>query len=92
MDRFRAAIFLIERLERLSADSTYAHLASGIRGSLLRFIDQTEQKPDPDSPAHSNTQEHPIDFVIHLGFKILIEAAREIPDPQEHLLLAKGEF
>jgi hypothetical protein len=31
---------LIDRLEHLSADSTYAHRASGLRGSLLRALDQ----------------------------------------------------
>jgi hypothetical protein len=29
---------LVDRLERLSADSTFAHKASGLRGSLLRYI------------------------------------------------------
>jgi len=30
---------LVARLERLSADSYWAHQASGVRGSLLRLIE-----------------------------------------------------
>ena len=33
---------LVDRLERLSADSTYAHQASGLRGTLLRYIERIE--------------------------------------------------
>lgn len=33
---------LVARLERLSADSYWAHQASGVRGSLLRIIENGE--------------------------------------------------
>jgi hypothetical protein len=33
---------LVDRLERLSADSTYAHQASGLRGTFLRYIERIE--------------------------------------------------
>ena len=34
------ALLLVSRLERLSADSVWAHRASGMRGSLLQTIDE----------------------------------------------------
>jgi hypothetical protein len=34
------ALLLITRLERLSADSYWAHQASGLRGSLLRSLEE----------------------------------------------------
>jgi len=33
---------LLVRLERLSADSYWAHRASGLRGSLLKCVEQIE--------------------------------------------------
>ncbi len=40
---------LLSRLERIPADSPWAHRASGIRGSLLRSLERTEhgQPVDP---------------------------------------------
>jgi len=35
---------LIARLEHLSADSRYAHRASGLRGSLWRCVEEMEDK------------------------------------------------
>lgn len=42
------AQMLVTRLERLSADSFWAHRASGIRGSLLRVIELIEQGYDSE--------------------------------------------
>jgi len=36
------AKLLILRLERLSVDSIWAHRASGLRGSLLRMVEENE--------------------------------------------------
>jgi hypothetical protein len=33
---------LLQRLERISADSRWAHLASGYRGSLLKALEEIE--------------------------------------------------
>jgi hypothetical protein len=43
-DRLDQAQQLIQRLERISADSVWAHRSSGYRGSLLKWIDQAEKK------------------------------------------------
>jgi hypothetical protein len=59
--------FLLSRLERISADSYWAHRASGIRGALLRK--QYDMKPDPDDPD--------LDRLLRLGFDVLNRAAEE---------------
>ena len=60
---------LISRLERISADSHCAHLASGIRGALLRAQDRIETgRP---------VNERRLQKLIEQGFDILEAAARE---------------
>lgn len=56
---------LVARLERLSADSYWAHQASGVRGSLLRIIENDHL----DSPQAA--------ILLDKGFKFLEKAARE---------------
>ncbi len=60
---------LLERLERLSADSYWAHRASGIRGGLIRALEQLEKGTSP-GPAR-------IEELISSAFNILTRAARE---------------
>jgi hypothetical protein len=44
---------LLARLERISVDSYWAHRASGVRGTLLRVLDQTEKGlPVSEYPLH----------------------------------------
>ena len=64
----RRAKLLVKRLEHLSADSAWAHKASGIRASL----DKTLASGDAIDPAY-------LDFLIKQGFQILKKAAQEIP-------------
>lgn len=61
---------LVDRLERLSADSTYAHRASGLRGTFLHFIEQIE--------AGSEINDAELKRLIEYGFEILRLAAKEI--------------
>lgn len=61
---------LVDRLERLSADSTYAHRASGLRGSLLRYLEQVQ--------AGGIVSLDELDQLVEYGFRILQEAAKEI--------------
>jgi hypothetical protein len=56
---------LIARLERLSADSYWAHRASGVRGSLLRWVEEDRR----DVGRGKN--------LIKYGFYVLENAARE---------------
>jgi hypothetical protein len=59
------AVLLIARLERMSADSYWAHQASGLRGSLLRWVEQGE----------GDIQQ--IEGIIARGFDLLEHAVRE---------------
>ncbi len=68
-DSLHLAKLLASRLERLSADSVYAHRASGIRGTLLRFLGQGE-KDGADSRLN-------LGRLIENGFAILEMAAKE---------------
>jgi hypothetical protein len=60
---------LLDRLERVSVDSYWAHRASGIRGGLIRTLEELEK----GTPAgRANTSE-----LISSAFEILTRAARE---------------
>jgi hypothetical protein len=69
---------LLLRLEHLSADSYWAHRASGLRGSLLRCIEQVET-PLAERPTEVPEARRQLDSLIERGFWILEKAAREIP-------------
>ena len=56
---------LIARLERLSADSYWAHRASGVRGSLLRWVEEDRRDVGWGKD------------LIKYGFDVLEKAARE---------------
>jgi hypothetical protein len=60
---------LLERLERIPADSIWAHRASGLRGSLLAIVQQLEDGQPVEDPQ--------IKQLIAYGFQILENAARE---------------
>jgi hypothetical protein len=60
---------LLARLERISADSHCAHLASGIRGALLRAQEKIETGRPMD--------ERRLHRLVEQGFAILEDAARE---------------
>ena len=72
------AKMIAARLERLSADSVWAHRASGLRGSLLRQIleiKKLESEPEEETLAH-------LGQLIDQSHFILAQAAKEIPDPE----------
>jgi hypothetical protein len=63
---------LLDRLERISADSPWAHQASGIRASLAKSL------------ARKSFSEDEIRELLLLGFRILEEAAAEIPEDKNN--------
>ncbi len=68
---------LISRLERLSADSRYAHRASGLRGSLWRCVEEMETgKQRQCAPPQ-------LERLMAQSYKILEAAAREINAPEK---------
>jgi hypothetical protein len=66
------AQLLLARLERISADSVWAHRASGIRGSLVRMLDEIEKGVPIEEPE--------INREMEIGFSILAKAAEEISE------------
>ena len=60
---------LLSRLEKISADSPWAHQASGIRASIAKTLSKQELKTIGD-----------LESLLDLGFDILEKAAGEIPE------------
>ena len=65
----RTLRFLLARLERISADSVTAHRASGVRGAMLRAIDQFEKR--------EQVPDYELKRLIESGYLLLQRAARE---------------
>lgn len=60
---------LLSRLERISADSYWAHRASGVRGALLRAVEDLEAGKIIDQGL--------VNLLARQGLKILDLSARE---------------
>ena len=70
---------LIARLERLSADSYWAHQASGLRGALLRSIALCESRHVTGSNQESESiLAAQLDNLMRKSFEILVRGAREM--------------
>ncbi|MGB9639976.1 MAG: hypothetical protein ACPL4H_03640 [Anaerolineales bacterium] len=69
--RLEFAQDLVSKLERLSADSYWAHQASGIRGSLLRWLAELEKTP------YNEINESHLKELTEAAYQILIKAAKE---------------
>jgi hypothetical protein len=63
---------LLDRLERISADSPWAHQASGVRASLAKLLEGEDPNPEE------------IEVLQKLGYQILEKAASEIPDREKY--------
>lgn len=68
---FQAEI-LVQRLERLSADSPWAHRASGLRAALDKALTRVERGEE------SATDD--LRILIKSGFDLIEKAAQEIPE------------
>jgi hypothetical protein len=67
------ARMLVARLERLSADSYWAHRSSGLRGSLLRALEQVE-----GGGGNAEDLRQHLQVLIQQGSALLARAAREL--------------
>jgi hypothetical protein len=67
---------LSARLERLSADSVWAHRASGLRGSILRCMERIEAA---QGSALIEGDLAVLADLLNQASRILIKAASEIP-------------
>lgn len=75
-DEIETVKLLISRLERLSADSYWAHRASGIRGSLLKYFEKMITEEKGEQPYSSEY----LYILIQIGYSLLEKAALEIPE------------
>ena len=66
---------LASRLERLSVDSRLDHKASGLRGSLLRYLDRVDRAGVYNIAWTEAEYEH-LDRLIQRGYKIVEQAAK----------------
>jgi hypothetical protein len=71
------ARLLVTRLERLSADSYWAHQASGVRGSLLRALEQVSYGGFTPPAADTAGLENRLLALNEKGYTILVRAAIE---------------
>jgi len=67
------ANMLARRLARLSADSIWARRASGVRGGLLKAVDEVEAGGEDAAAARLCLEQ-----VMRRGFEILEHGAREL--------------
>ena len=71
---------LVSRLERLSADSIWAHRVSGYRGALLRSIEKVKANGHAADMAKTDETEE-LRYLANLldqGYILLEKAAREL--------------
>ena len=68
---------LVARLERLSVDSHWARRASGLRGNIVKLLEEVESGREV-----STTR---LDLLTNAAFDILRRAAQDIPDLEELL-------
>ena len=69
VSEIRTLHFLLSRLERISADSSVAYRASGVRGSMLRMVEKLEEgRPVSDQD---------VKRLVESAYLLLQKAARE---------------
>jgi hypothetical protein len=68
---------LIARLERLSVDSHWARRASGLRGNLVKVLEELDSGQEVSSTR--------LELLTESAFEILRRAAQEIPDLEDLL-------
>jgi hypothetical protein len=76
-DQTQLLRMLVSRLERLSVDSHWARRASGVRGNIVKLLEETDS-----GKTVSVTR---LDLLTDAAFDILRRAAQDIPDLEELL-------
>ncbi len=71
------AHMLISRLERISADSTWARRSSGHRGALLKWVEAIEGMDRSQEPLEEASALETLEGLIRTGYDYLANAARE---------------
>ena len=68
---------LATRVERLSVDSIWARRASGLRGNMIKVLDEIDSGQEVEATR--------LNLLIERAFEVLRHAAQEIPDIEEIL-------
>jgi hypothetical protein len=68
---------LISRLERLSVDSHWARRANGLRGNIVKVLEETDSGKEVSADR--------LELLTNAAFDILRRAAHDIPDLEELL-------
>jgi hypothetical protein len=68
---------MASRLERLSVDSIWARRASGLRGNMIKVLEEIDTGQEVESAR--------LNPLIERAFEVLRHAAQEIPDIEEIL-------
>ena len=79
--RLEQAKEVVRRLERVSADSCWAHQSSGVRGSLWRTIERLEKARLGKASFRPDDLIY-LENLLNEAHAMLVAAAREIPAPQ----------
>jgi len=66
---------MAERLERLSVDSHWARRASGLRGNMIKVLEEIDAGQEIETAR--------LNPLIERAFEVLRHAAQEIPDIEE---------
>jgi hypothetical protein len=76
-DQTQLLRLLVSRLERLSADSHWARRASGLRGNIVKVLEEANSGQEV-----STTR---LELLTESAFDILRRAAQDIPDLEDLL-------
>ena len=68
---------VVMRLEKLCPDSRWARRASGVRGNLLKLLDELDVQVEAGEECFPADLER-LDQLVRFGFWILEKAAREL--------------
>jgi hypothetical protein len=68
---------LITRLERLSVDSHWARRANGLRGNIVKILEEADSGQEVSADR--------LELLTNAAFDILRRAAQDIPDLEELL-------
>jgi hypothetical protein len=77
VDQIQLLRLLVSRLERLSADSHWARRASGLRGNIVKVLEEANSGQEV-----STTR---LELLTESAFDILRRAAQDIPDLEDLL-------
>jgi len=76
-DHIRLLRLLISRLELLSVDSHWARRANGLRGNIVKVLEEADSGQEISSER--------LELLTDAAFDILRRAAQDIPDLEELL-------